>query len=452
MSKSDKAGHMSGLRRIYLILRCILTIVVLAAAIKSCGIVAHADTVLSPEQTIALYGASFDSTWYNKDTGLTSTVTFNCIGRSDTTWMPSDAPNGLNLNIQGFGNVSTANQTAYETMAQTAPFLIYSTTITNYVYNNTTNLTMQFSLPVDLTVTSYNGMFLSSIGSSEYPHNLTSNSNNKSTIIFDCSFDSVVEREVATAYNYVSYMFIPDTNEYSYNGAPPDSDMMHFQIWPGYLNNAITFPNDNTQNFSINGLSVNLKKAAGHVHSFVNPYCTIYFLIQCPTLGNYIPPVVTTTATTPITTTTRSPYTGDYQATTAQFTYDLSPLETNQINQIRIQNEQLQYESGIYDGINIIIQQLNDIYNRMVSNGEIAVDLVGGFDWSINSDINGYINDNLTTFTMTQMDYTDLWIAPLTAYNALESYNFLKPFAVVGLFSIGFGVFCWFLFIGRKGG
>lgn len=440
----------SGLRSIYLVLRIVLTCFVLYMALSRCSLLASAATTLTPEQTSALYGSSFPCTFYNKSTGVTHNLTFNLVGRSDVTWMPSDAPSGTMLNIQGYKYMSGANQTWINNCSQAAPFLIYSCTVQPFVYNDSTHVTMQFNFPVNMHISRYSGLFLSSIGSFAYPHDI-SFSSGKSIMTWNTSFDSFVTRETPklSASSYVSSVIVPATGSGSYIGSYSDDDLLYFQTWPLYLDDAIYNPSDSTALFDVQGISVDLKRAAGYIQTGItNATCTIYFLIQCPTVESYQP----ATTTQPVTGTTRSVYTGNYFVTTPQYTYDLSPLETNQLNQIRIQNEQLQYESGVFDGVNIMIQQLNDIYNAMIARGEISVDLVGGFDWSMNTDVANFINNAVTSYTMASITPSDYFATPNNIYDLFGGYNWLKPFAVVGGFSTAFGIFCWFVFRGRKGG
>lgn len=439
----------SGLRAIYLILKIALTSFVLFMAVSRCSLLASADSyTLTPSQTLALYGSSFTGSFYNKDTGIHQDVSFSCVGSTDNVWLPPGAPDGLNLNIQGWGHVSSSYQTIYNSHAQSAPFLIYSGTVYNYVYNNTNNTTLSFHFPISLNISDYSGMFLYSTGSRAYPHDISSVSTQRSSLLFNTSFSSIENRQNIISGNYASYMQIPDTGEYNYIGTVPDDNMMQMQFFSLYGDSSL-HSSDNSL-FTLSNLQVDLARSAGHVYPTVNTYCIVYFLIQCPTLESYSPPVVTTTTTPAVT--TRSPYTGEYFVTTPQFTYDLSPLETNQLNQIRIQNEQLQYEAGVFDGINIIIQQLNDIYNRMVQSGEIPVDLVGGFDWSVNTDVQNYVNNAVTSFTMAQITPASYFDTPNNIYDLFGGLNWLKPFALVGAFSTAMGIFTWFVFRGRKGG
>lgn len=439
MRNTDKAGQMSGLRRIYLILRCVLTVVVLAAAIKSCGIVAHAeDVVLTPQQTAALLGSSFPVTYHNSQTNIELSMTATLIGttddfdlyyRGDNFAMPFHYPN---LNHQN----AIAPYNYADGLVYSVPFA----NVGDFVSSNSDaffNFSNSFSISLDGLTKFEMPIFWGATRNASRSNRSAYNVYTSNGIMSGSGFD-----QGGSLHNYwQAYFFKSEDVNQDYDADV--SDRIYLNCFP------IDLSSDSE--FSVTGITCGYN--ACNTYNLVDNSLNVgffYIIVEYPVLSSFTP--VTTPAVTSSVTTTRAPYTGEFHVTTAQFTYDLSPLETNQLNQIRIQNEQLQYEAGVFDGINIIIQQLNDIYNRMVQSGEISVDLVGGFDWSVNSDVNSFINDSLTTYTMTQMNYTDIWIAPLAAYNSLDSYNFLKPFAVVGLFSIGFGVFCWFLFIGRKGG
>lgn len=176
---------------------------------------------------------------------------------------------------------------------------------------------------------------------------------------------------------------------------------------------------------------------------------TFVIYIQCPTIVSDNPVITTVPVTSTAPPTTRPPYTGD-GVTTPLYTYDLSPIETNQQNQIRIQNENLQYVAGIFEGMNIIIGQLHDIYNKMVANGEIAVDLLPGSEWQIDSGVNAFVQNHIT-FTVASMNWQEVYKPVTGFYNLLDQYTFLDSFAVLGGIALAFGVFCWFIFKGRGG-
>lgn len=163
--------------------------------------------------------------------------------------------------------------------------------------------------------------------------------------------------------------------------------------------------------------------------------------IQCPQLtSNYFPPIPATTE--PIVT-TRPDF------TTPLYTYDLSPLETNQINQIRIQNEQLQVEYAQLQGINYICWKLDQIYNEMVARGEIPVNFIQAQTLPRDSDIQDFISHQ-TSFTLAQLPPADYFDNADTLTDLMREFTSrFSWFYILGMFSLAMCVVCWIIFKGR---
>lgn len=192
------------------------------------------------------------------------------------------------------------------------------------------------------------------------------------------------------------------------------------------------------ESWTLNGCAI-----APYMSTAIADYFLIY--VSCPVLYmDYNPPIPETTE--PVPATTRPDF------TTYNYTYDLSPLETNQINQINIQNQQLQIDMAQLDTLNYIAKKLDQIYNDMIKDGKIPVDLIPGHDFAIPTDIKNFVGNQLTTYTMASMNFNTIY-RPFTSFMDLfDSYNWLDEFAILGGFSLAFGVFCWFVFRGRGGG
>ena len=165
--------------------------------------------------------------------------------------------------------------------------------------------------------------------------------------------------------------------------------------------------------------------------------------VQCPLITtNYTPPLPTTTEPPPVT--TRPDF------TTYLYTYDLSPLETNQINQIRIQNQQLQIQMAQLDGINYICWKLDQIYNQMVQNGDIPVDLISGAPVELyDSDVRNELNAILTSYTTSQLpDYE----YEMDFVHRAFVFLWAEPWiAALGGLSLCCSVAAWIIFEGRRG-
>lgn len=148
--------------------------------------------------------------------------------------------------------------------------------------------------------------------------------------------------------------------------------------------------------------------------------------------------------------TTRPPETTRADFTTYNLTYDLSPLETNQINQIRLQNEQLQVELAQLNGINYICRKLDDIYNQMVERGEIPVDLIPADKVQLyNSDVRDSINGILTSYTTSQLPNYDY---QMDFVHRAFLFLWAEPWiAALGGLSLCASVAAWIIFEGRRG-
>lgn len=169
---------------------------------------------------------------------------------------------------------------------------------------------------------------------------------------------------------------------------------------------------------------------------------TMLIYVQCPTITtDYVHPLPTTTEPPPVTTR------GDF--TTYNYTYDLSPLETNQQNQIRIQNQQLQIEMAQLDGINYICWKLDQIYNEMVDRGEIPVNFIQAQTLPRDSDIQDFISHQ-TSFTLAQLPPTEYFDNADTLTDLMREFtNRFSWFYILGMFSLAMCVVCWIIFKGR---
>ena len=117
-----------------------------------------------------------------------------------------------------------------------------------------------------------------------------------------------------------------------------------------------------------------------------------------------------------------------------------------------IENEILNYTAGVFDGVNIIIQKLDDIYNQMVARGEIPVNLINAAPLhTLDSDFRANIANNLTSYTTARIPEAG------GAYEMIHSlyYRFtsgtFEIFAIIGGLSLALLVLDWFLFHGRGG-
>lgn len=392
---------------------------------------------LSLSQTLALFGTQIPVSFYDHNSGTTHSLNLNYYGTS-LDWLPDDTPEGVTLCIDGWTNITNTNKTTFTGFINRAPFLVYMVHLDNFSYDSQSTISVPFSISLD-NITSYSGCFALSHGSVQYQHTISKHDES----LWNTSFNGVYMRRSmnSSANSRMSVFVSPNYKKDHYVGEADPTKAIHYSIFPGYADYNIS---NSGELFSASSVSFDWVCPDGYQYGVLGYDCDCYLLVQCPTITGPVP----TTTTRPAQT-TRAPYTGDYQVTTAQYTYDLSPLETNQINQINIANENLNYVAGIFDGINIIIQQLDDIYNRMAASGEIAVDLLPGdpvkwYGTDVKQQID-YIIDGHTTATLPDFSNQMSFIG--SAYNFLMSETWI---AMLGGLSLAVSVACWVLFEGRK--
>lgn len=398
---------------------------------KTGRLVAHAagstDVYLNEQQTLALIGSSFTVTYHNKTTGLEVDLTAHVSGSTEDLqdlghwgYIPFDY-----LNSQSQASISPYNY---------SPGLVYYVTFpTGFQFdtsNQNTFYNMRCNFPFTLSGLTHFEMpvFWSTVKDANYS---TRSNAMLNTSLGLQSFDALRKGSG----NSHAQAFL------NFNENIPEDKIA---IFSGF---GIDFSNESS--FSVSSLDCGFNACAIYPNSAgLGDVYTNYFyiIVECPVISNY------SDVTTTVPHTTRAPYSGDYQVTTGQYTYDLSPLETNQINQINIANENLNYVAGIFDGVNIIIQQLDDIYNRMVANGEIPVNLIQADPLhTLDSDFRANIVNNLTSHTTARIpDAGSGYSLIHTLYYKFTSGDF-QIFAVIGGLSLCLLVSEWFLFKGRGG-
>lgn len=391
------------------------------------------DYTLTYEQTLALYGTDIPVIYYNDNTGTSSEVTAHYIATTEdsrfnrpSTWKA--------INFLSGGSTEQRNY-----VSNLAGGLVYQVTFPRgFVSSNTTahaNISLDFSVTFDYIAHFRQNIFWSqknSAGSYAKRSNVIYSSSLGSIPFYPVSGNNIV----VTSQNnntFKTFLFpFPELTD------PLDEDKTLSMA-------AVCADLQSDSLFQITASHCTLNNCGVYDDLLAND--DFIFIISCPVITGM--PAVTTTVPP---TTTRAPYTGDYQVTTAQYTYDLSPLETNQINQINIANENLNYVAGIFDGVNIIIQQLDDIYNRMVQEGQVPVNLVPADPLhTLDSDFRANIVNNLTSYTTARLPEAGGGYQLIhTLYYKFTSGEF-EIFAVLGGLSLALLVLDWFLFHGRGG-
>lgn len=417
------------------------------------SITAHAvDVVLTPSQTVALIGSEIPITYYNNTTGLTFDKTLHLLGTTDEIkYSNFNLDGGATIGATPWASITHANNTQ-ETRYRSfnyAPALIYYTSFPfddNLVFSNTTthyNMQIDFSLDLQGLTNFRFPVYYSSRDSVGY------GSRSDYTLFTSLGVQTGEVLHGSGAGTHVQGLFY--LGDYR-NTSDSEDAVNYFSLFP-------ISREDYENPFSVSGLMVGMNgcattdsvycdslRASGFIPGM---FYNFYVLIGCPVVSDYVPPVTTS----PITTTVpRSTYDwgGGVHATTPAYTVDLSTIEEQQRVQIEIENENRNYNSGTFDGINIIISQLDAIYSQMVARGEIAVDLLDGLYWSPGSDINNYINNGLTHTTARLPDTFNPDTINSLSDLFMNNSQFSR-FAVIGFFSIAFGIFSWFVFRGRGG-
>ena len=263
---------------------------------------------LSLSQTLALFGTQIPVSFYDDNTGLTNSLTMNYYGTS-LDWLPDDTPDGTTLCIDGWTNITTNNKNIFTGYINRAPFLVYMVHLNNFSYDTQSTITVPFSISLD-NITSYNGCFALSHGSVQNQHTITKHDES----LWNTSFNGVFMRRSmnSSANSRMSVFVSPNYKKDHYIGEADPTKAIHYSIFPGYADYNIS---NSGELFSASSVSFDWVCPDGYQYGVLNYGCDCYLLIQCPTI----------TAPAPITTTrpaqtTRAPYTGEYQVTTAQFT------------------------------------------------------------------------------------------------------------------------------------
>lgn len=437
--------------RLRFFLRLVLSIAVIAYCvflnIKRCSITAFADSyTLDPQASLGLFGDEISGVYYRQSNSSTHEFTAHFAGyyssnfpsySSDRRLYPSNGgghwDDTINI-LWWFPRDPTADVSQSVSSEVYLIYLAYFSSIeTSSQIAPYPNITLDIDFGIDFNAYSFDTNILFSRSSSAR----------------DSGWSSArLLGSVPTIYNQM----YPSGDGYGFSVNTPypayiDGETEAVQL--GCIPCAYP-PRDNSLStlYTYSGIQCRLN---GVESSFTAPVGNEVFILylQCPTIVSDSPIITTAPVTSTAPATTRPPYTGD-GVTTPLFTYDLSPIETNQEEQIRIQNENLQYVAGIFEGMNIIIGQLHDIYNKMVANGEIPVDLLPGYEWQIDSDVNDFVQNHIT-YTVASMNWNNVYRPVTGFYNMFQEYNFLDSFAVLGGISLAFGVFCWFVFKGRGG-
>lgn len=438
--------------------------------IQRCSITAFADSVrLSLNQTLAYYGTEIPCVYYNSETRHQVQITFDYVGTSND-FLPPGETNFFAFSLQDAG---AANSALLNMQSQEAGFLRYR--CDDLFYPSFTG-DKAFVSSGASAISQYNFDFNPSVvfeGVSGIrqmilvPVRSDINRNEPSTFNWRLGQGVIQTSSGLKSFNWrsetsgnIPYFLVPhykpsstlDFRPPSSDFSPPFADNIMYMAAFSLLENGPNF----TSQANVSGFQFYWNWGGALLDTsgiYIDPPVSVEIWIQCPEIYGEFEPIVVTTAPTTTTApaTTRPPYSGEPYVTTPLFTYNLLPIESNQQVQIDIMNENLAYNAGTFDGINIIIKQLDDIYNAIKASGKLTPEQIAGLEWDSN-DLSDFVGSVLTTYTMPAMNLTNMYRPFTSFYSLFQGYNFLDAFAVVGGLSLAFGVFCWFVFRGRGGG
>ena len=397
--------------------------------------------VLTPQETIGLYGTRIQVTYSGIDQ-IDQIFQLQLIGTWDTphywptvSWDERLFPPGhwANDNFNPLWFSPSLNQqyiTAYSNDLKRAPFLIYGCYFGGFFHSHSSiahpNIAVNpnFLIPIDVINYEQCILFQRSADARDSGWSLvrhvTSGQTFSSSQMVNAIDGSGKGQSVITP--YPSYIDSEDGLQFG---------MIDFHI--GSLLSDTTW-NYSGQQWVFNGCDVYNSLSEGQ---------WFFVYVQCPEITtNYNPPLPQTTEPPPET--TRADF------TTYNFTYDLSPLETNQQNQIRLQNQQVEIELAQLNGINYICRRLDDIYNQMVRNGEISVNLIPADKVQLyNSDVRDSINGILTSYTTSQLPNYEY---QMDFVHRAFLFLWAEPWiAALGGLSLCASVAAWIIFEGRRG-
>lgn len=438
-----------------LIVFCVLQFLVCFAASVVCSVPASATNynyvTLTPEQTLALYGREFDGQYYNSSTGGIRPIHFDFFGTT-AKWIPIGGNSGSYFGktyIMGLND----SDSDVESRIQNTEFLIYKADRYNdwggddWVTNtNSSHANIALGFSVDLSGLSY---FTQTILWSEsqgwaYPDN------EASWVLSDLSSNSSYRTYSKARGDWGHYYDCLMVNMPFYkwdrdDGAINEDRIMRCAM---FLLDIGTLGYED--NYAYNNQNLVLNYVGAYDTEFYNtdviniPHNTsVFLLIGTPTItGVDVFPATTTTTTG----TTGIGSTVSYQTFP---TVDLSALESGVGTMVQMQDEGNYYERIQIDQLNIIINQLNDIYNAMVQRGEVPVSLSDASPYpTLNSDVVSDVAGAVTSYTTAQLPDSGNGAAGLTAISSGLGL-FSSEFQVLGVFFLTFSVFTWFIFRGR---
>lgn len=412
-----------------------------AISVYADGPSSHPDSThvvtLTPAQTVALYGTQIQGILYPTKSGSPVTVTFdyafplNSIGYMDDgggfdyTATRQNIYSSLSSRDTIASYIADCNGLVY--VASSSQWGDVDTSAYGYTSTGNVQLHCPFSINLQGITGIKQALFystLSSISNSQW----TQYTNNTMTWLStpnNYTLQSIPSNSQYSSVYRSTFIPLPTYPYYSGQGSLDETSLQYFTaFYNSYeLEDA----------FDIRGFTLdayNVKNGSSGTD--------LWLILSCPTLYSYNPPVVTTTEV-PTTFPTQT-----FPTATLPTGTDYDP------HKIIIGNQNTQIMQ-----LNLIIGQLDRIYNRMVNSGQIAVNLMPADPLAeLRTDIHTQIHDSLTSFTTSQIpinyrsDMNGSFSFVNTLYTIFTSDG-LSFFGWLGLLSLTMYVVIWFIFRGR---
>lgn len=397
-----------------------------------------ATLTLTPNQTLALYGASFTADRYSMGEYVSS-VTFQYVGKTSDY---GSSQYGQNCSVLGFYNDSSVNTIGERAKINQYDYLIYKYDAHNWSSANSLNFTI--NIPADLQgITGYCGGFMVGVG--DYQTAGTNYMYNSDVLYYT----SKGQRQYYVNRNsnngpVIAHIALSSPDSF---GQVPDSDIVAVQYYVMQDPDMLRFDG---QEFNTVSFSINYGSAGGPSWSAVTGWSTaLYVFLPCPVLYDYAVPSTTVPVTGTTAATTRPAATHRYTlvppvSTAPAHTVDLSNLESGVaaiVQQGIDANNNLDWiGNNMYIGVNnlsYIANRLDDIYAAMQRAGKVPVDSTGDLINGVQSGLTSYTTaripddarDGLTFWAwLMSKIMAQAWIASLAALGGFLAVTYFILF------------------------
>lgn len=398
----------------------------------------HPDTThavtLTPAQTLALFGTEIQGILYPTSNGSPVTITFDYAFPLDSIgYMDSGGGFDTDVALENIWTLDNNRQTEAEYLGESNGLVFVASSsqwggvdVSPYGASQTVQLHCPFSISLS-GITGIRQSILYSTASGSLNYWQFNQAGNIMTVLSDPNYTTgaILSNAARNGIRRATYIQMPTYPFYSSSGTVDETALQYFTMFYNSYQTETAF---DIRGFTIDCYNVTNASSGSD----------LWLVVTCPTLYSYNPPVVTTTDA-PTTFPTQT-----FPTATVPTGTDYDP------HKIIIQNQNTQIMQ-----LNLIIGQLDRIYNRMVNSGQIAVNLMPAEPLAeLRTDIHSQIHDSLGSFTTSQIpsDYSSDMQHSFSFFNDLYSRFTSGPLAFfgwLGIFSLMSIVVSWFIFRGR---